>query len=198
MLLDVPYQVQMVDGACGAAALGMTCSYYGIEPPAQTALLQQLRRPQLRQQGASGIGFGDLVAAARLRGLWIDWLRLAGTEPLDADIALGLVRRCVETDRCPIIICQRYTAAWPRVAHYRIVVGIDRKRVFLHDPCPHTGGAFQPRRFADFIEDWKPVDGSFITGEAVVVRGPVAGHLFRDRIDHVPWPTYVGCSGTAP
>src|SRR5262249_227068 len=140
---------------------------------------------------AFGIALPTLVATARGKGLRADWLRVS----LDAPgAAIMLLRTLLETERAPLIVCQRYSTAEPRAAHFRVVVGIDHKRLYGEDRCPRTGGSYQPRRFDDFIADWTSVDGSFVSGEVVAARGRSADQAIRHVSEAPPlvptlWPT---------
>jgi hypothetical protein len=191
MLLPVPYVAQVVEGACGAAALEMVCRHFGISSPPQLSYFDEVKVEQPGAPGAFGIALPTLVATARNNGLRTDWLRVS----LDAPgAAIMLLRTLVESERAPLIVCQPYSTAEPRAAHFRLVVGIDHKRLYLHDPCPRTGGSYQPRRFDDFVADWKSIDGSFVSGEVIAVRGCNAGQAIRSASEEQPliptlWPT---------
>lgn len=170
MRLPVPYIPQQMDGSCGLASIDMIRAYYGLKPRSQQALFDNLKQPHPLHDGVMGIALPNLVALMLDEGLHADWWR-ASPKLEDSSSIIEVIRRHVEDFKAPILVCQRYGVNWPGLVHFRVVVGIDRKKILLHDPCPVWGGGYQPRRHRAFLEDWEAQDGSFVPYEAVTVRG---------------------------
>lgn len=163
--LNVPYIPQINNNACGAAVLEMVYRYYRLKDVSQSNLYDTYR--VLEPHGSGNLRFDtdSLVADASGRGFLASWKR-ARYE--DKKSVINLFKELVQKNKLPIIVCQKFTDEQPLIGHFRVVVGISREKVYVHDPHVTLGGAYQEWPVEKFIDFWKPT-GQNVTGGIYVV-----------------------------
>ena len=65
----------------------------------------------------------------------------------------------------PIIVVQR-SSQYPKLGHYRLVVGIDQENVYINDPENKKGGTKISKK--GFFKDWE-ASGKEVTGGVLFV-----------------------------
>ena len=100
---------------------------------------------------------------ARSKGFKTGWARANWSNPLDSISLLQLL-----TDAgIPVIVCQKFTEEQPLIGHFRIVLGVDKEKIYLHDPNPEIGGPNIEWAIEKFIDFWKPT-GDNVTGGILI------------------------------
>jgi predicted double-glycine peptidase len=154
---------QITDYSCGASALRIVLSYWGIE--VDESQLMEL----LHTNSEVGTQPEDIVDGARALGLdaqIFENLTLDELERLTANghpvIALGQMWRSEQECDRPL------EEVWDN-GHYVVVLGIDKDYVYLQDPYIQMGKAFTPRK--SFEDHWHQVMGGNVE------RNPKLMHL---------------------
>jgi len=163
-LLQVPYIPQINANACGAAVLEMVYKYYGLDNITQQELMDEYQELEPHGSGNFRLTTDNLVLDARKRGFESEWSR-ADLESLDEVTAL---LNFLIDNKAPLIVCQKFTEALPLIGHFRIVVGIDNKTIYLHDPSSEIGGANLTWSVDKFLSFWQPT-GANVTGGVFVI-----------------------------
>jgi hypothetical protein len=102
----------------------------------------------------------NLVHDARTRGFNSGWARVNYSS---AEDSVGLLKVLVKGKKIPVIVCQKFTETQPLIGHFRIVLGMDKKNVYLHDPSIEIGGANISWPINKFMDFWQPT-GANVTG----------------------------------
>jgi ABC-type bacteriocin/lantibiotic exporter with double-glycine peptidase domain len=134
---DVPFVAQTTDRDCGAAALAMVLSRWRGRETAQ--LVAALAPP-----GRAGIRVGALRDVARRQGLQA--FVVSGTvDVLGAELARGR----------PIVVgLSKPIGRGHAVAHYEVVVGLNRARGLILSLDPARG--LRQNTLAGFASEWTP------------------------------------------
>ena len=77
---------------------------------------------------------------------------------MDISVLKNIIMRGV-----PIIVCQQYTKEQSIIGHFRIVVGIGNKYIYLHDPDRNFGGKNIRWTHEKFFNYWQAT-GMNVTG----------------------------------
>jgi hypothetical protein len=109
--------------------------------------------------GSYRITSDDIVAGARERRFSADWGRVS---PVPSEL-MQQVTHFVDRLAIPLIACQRYTAEFYRLGHFRIIVGVEKDKVVLHDPVS-ISGRFQDWPWEKLADYWRPTEGGKVTG----------------------------------
>jgi ABC-type bacteriocin/lantibiotic exporter with double-glycine peptidase domain len=159
-LLQVPYAAQIDPNSCGAAVLEMIYRYYRISPVDQNDIFNAYKELEPHGSGNFRMSTDSLVRDARRHGLDAGWERANFRSTQDS---IAQLRLWVEERRVPLIVCQKFTDRSPLIGHFRIVLGLDRGDIVLHDPSPEVGGAALRWPEAKFMDYWQPT-GENVTG----------------------------------
>jgi hypothetical protein len=149
---DVPFVAQQSDKDCGSAALTMALAYYKL-PPA--------RLPP----DPEGTRAGDLRDAARSRGL--QSFVISGT--------FGDLLEHIGRGRPVLVGLAKPLSSGKAVAHYEVVVGLNRDRRLIRSLDPARG--LRENSFEGFAREWIPTRQVMIVMfPAVIPEGaPVPG-----------------------
>jgi ABC-type bacteriocin/lantibiotic exporter with double-glycine peptidase domain len=128
---DVPFVQQQSDNDCGSAALTMALAHYQL-PPA---------RLPLDGQGARA---GDLRDAARARGLQA--FVISGT--------FGDLLEHIGRGRPVVVGLAKPMSNGRSLAHYEVVVGLNRERRLIRSLDPARG--LRENSFEGFAREWIP------------------------------------------
>ncbi len=164
-MLKVPYVAQFNDHACGAAVLQMIYRYYGLKNISQEQIFKEYKDLEPHGSGNFMIATNDLVLDAKKRGFYSYWKR---TDYTNLASSMSLLSHLIEDCHIPIIVCQKFTEQQPQLGHFRVVFGIDKNVIHLHDPYRKTIGKNQKWSYQKFMEFWQPT-GSNVTGGVYVV-----------------------------
>jgi hypothetical protein len=145
---DVPFVAQQSDKDCGSAALTMALAYYRL-PPAR-----------LPADG-DGTRAGDLRDAARARGLQA--FVISGT--------FGDLLEHIARGRPVVVGLAKPVSSGKAVAHYEVVVGLNRERRLIRSLDPARG--LRENSFEGFAREWIPTRQVMIVMFPAVVPGPV-------------------------
>lgn len=155
---DVPYIRQVVDGACGAAALEMACRH--LQPDltySQWGVFQKHRTTGAG--GAPQINTDALVTAARELGFRAGWGRVSTT----AGEMLEQVRYFTESVQIPLIASQWRKESQQNLGHFRVIVDAQADAMTLHDPWTGPSERWKVTKVMKF---WRP--NQIITGGVVI------------------------------
>lgn len=169
--IKVPYIKQVNDNACGSAVLEMIYKFYGLKDVSQEVIFEKYKVLEPHGTGNFRLDTDSLVSDALGRGFLSFWAKVDfNNEQSVAD----LLRTLVISKKIPLIVCQKFTDEKQHegLGHFRVVVGITNDTVYVHDPHPTFGGAFQEWNIQKFIEYWKPT-GNNVTGGVFVVIKPL-------------------------
>jgi ABC-type bacteriocin/lantibiotic exporter with double-glycine peptidase domain len=128
---DVPFVAQQSDNDCGSAALTMALAHYQL-PPARLPL------------DAQGVRAGDLRDAARARGLQA--FVVSGT--------FGDLLDQVGRGRPVVVGLAKPLSSGRALAHYEVVVGLNRDRRLIRSLDPARG--LRENSFEGFAREWVP------------------------------------------
>ena len=128
--IDVPYFKQDTGYTCGPASLQMVFAFYGIQE-SEAGLTRELRT-----NTDIGTKHKRLIDAVSKRGLFSYVNENAPLSELRALLA----------DSLPIIV--HYREVGQDDGHYSVVVGLDEKNIYLHDP-------WHGPKFSIAIEDFE-------------------------------------------
>ncbi|MEK9131919.1 MAG: C39 family peptidase [Patescibacteria group bacterium] len=158
--LQVPYRKQFNNNACGPAVLEMVYEYYGYTNISQEEILNQYKELEPHGSGNLRMITSSLIQDARKRGLSAGWARVNYSSLSDSIVVLKIL---IENSRIPIIVCQKFSDQQPQIGHFRIVIGVDEKYVYLNDPHPTLGGQDIQWSIEKFMDFWQPT-GENVTG----------------------------------
>jgi ABC-type bacteriocin/lantibiotic exporter with double-glycine peptidase domain len=143
---DVPFVAQQEDNDCGAAALEMAFGYYRL-PPARL------------KADDRGLRAGDLRDAARAVGLQA--FVISGT--------FGDLLEQVERGRPVVVGLAKPISNGSALAHYEVVVGMNRERRLIRSLDPARG--LRENSFEGFAREWVPTRQVMIVMFPAVVPG---------------------------
>lgn len=162
-ILKLDYIPQININACGAAVLEMVYKYHGLNNISQQELMEKYQEFEPHGSGNFRLTTDNLVADARSKGFNTGWIRANWSSPIDS---VSLLKLLIDNG-ISIIVCQKFTNEQPLIGHFRIVLGVDKEKVYLHDPNPDIGGANVEWGIEDFIDFWKPT-GDNVTGGILI------------------------------
>ncbi|MGV8123311.1 MAG: cysteine peptidase family C39 domain-containing protein [Candidatus Xenobiia bacterium LiM19] len=171
-LLPVPDTRQSVDYSCGASAFQAVLMYYG-EEYMESSLMNMLGTT------TNGTNPKDIVRVANDLGYNAELKENLTIEDLEASVKKGV----------PVIVDgqawrdgEDLDKPWGNVwesGHYMVVIGTDKKNVYLEDPSLLGSKGVIPRE--EFVERWHDYDdkkyyqmGIFITGKKASPPPPFA------------------------
>ncbi len=159
-MLEIPYIKQINPNACGAATLEMVYKFYGLDNISQAELMQKYQ--ELEPHGSTNYRMSTqaLVTDARKKGFESVYLQANYFNKQDC---LSSLKILVETNKIPVIVCQKFTDQMPLIGHFRIVIGVDNDSIYLHDPNIEIGGEKLKWTLDKFIDFWQPT-GQNVTG----------------------------------
>jgi ABC-type bacteriocin/lantibiotic exporter with double-glycine peptidase domain len=143
---DVPFVAQQSDNDCGSAALTMALAHFQL-PPA---------RLQMDPQGAKA---GDLRDAARARGLQA--FVISGT--------FGDLLEHIGRGRPVVVGLAKPMSNGRALAHYEVVVGLNRERRLIRSLDPAHG--LRENSFEGFAREWVPTKQVMIVMFPAVTPG---------------------------
>jgi len=164
-LLEVPYVQQFNNNACGAAVLEMIYRFYGFYNVSQQEIFETYSELEPHGSRNLRITTDNLVRDARSKGF------NARRERVD----YSNEKECITiienffAKGIPIIVCQKFTNAQPKIGHFRIVLGIDSSNVYLHDPNSEMEGPELKWPIKQFIDCWQPTGQNVIGGVYVII-----------------------------
>lgn len=161
--LKVPYFPQININACGAAVLEMVYKYYGRESFFQQELMKRYQELEPHGSGNFRLSTSNLVNDAREKGFNAGWARANWRSTTDV---LALLQWSLNSG-VPLIVCQKFTVEQPLIGHFRIVVGLDKENVYLHDPNLEIGGKNLKWPISKFVDFWQET-GQNVTGGVFV------------------------------
>ncbi len=161
--LEVPYIHQINKNACGAAVLEMVYQYYGLKDFSQQDLMSKYQQLESHGSGNFQLTTDTLVFDARSRGFNAGWIRANWINPTDS---ISLLQMLINAG-IPIIVCQTFTNDQPLIGHFRIVLGIDESKVYLHDPNLEIGGSNIEWSIEKFLYFWRQT-GNNVTGGILI------------------------------
>lgn len=163
-LLDtVPDVVQSTDYSCGCAALEAVLAYWGI------GLTEKEIIEEAKVDPETGAEMEHLLEVAKKRGL---------KGVVRERLVLRDLAKELQKGRPVIALIQAWRAdesvAWKDDwddGHYVVVIGIDRKNVYVEDPSLEDARGEIPH--AEFIERWHcwTIDGRKTHGQAILIGG---------------------------
>jgi len=162
--LPVPFVNQINETACAAAVLEMVYSFLGLKEIFQEDIFNKYAT--LATHGNIEITVENMVEDANSRGLISKWNRVNYNNVEESIFELN---KLVKKKEIPIIVCQQYTKG-SIPGHFRVVINIDKKFVYYHDPCKKYGGKNLKMRHKDFIDYWQPTGGSVTGGVYVLIE----------------------------
>ncbi|MDD5147429.1 MAG: papain-like cysteine protease family protein [Candidatus Daviesbacteria bacterium] len=163
--LKVSYIAQINENACGAAVLEMIYKHYGIKDVSQEDILKRYQELEPHGSGNIRITTDSLVLDARKRGFRSFWGRV---DYSNVENSMNLLKTFIEDLHLPIIVCQKFTEDQPLIGHFRIVLGINKNVVYLHDPHREKGGPYRKWKTQQFMEFWQPT-GNNVTGGIFII-----------------------------
>jgi predicted double-glycine peptidase len=149
-VIELPNVVQGTDYTCGAAALLSICSYYGVGPTAERAVVDDMGFTE------AGSDPAHVVRAATRYGLHVREYR-----PMtDRQLA-----RCLDRGRPVVLMLQAWPATPPLTGfanvwdsgHWVVAVGHDVRGVYFADPS--LAGARGFLAHAELDERWHDIEG---------------------------------------
>lgn len=166
-ILVVPFYPQVNETSCGIAAFQMVYKFFKpskLSKFSQEKVYHRLRsadpiKAQFRVRGE------EIIALAKQRGLNSGWGRVS-TSP---DKMILQVRHFVETEKIPLIVCQRWKDDDYLSGHFRVVIGIDSRSLIFHDPNIKTGGERCSWPVDKFMDYWKTTGPNVTGGVAIWV-----------------------------
>jgi len=189
--LTVPFVEQISNCACGAAALEMVVRYY--RPSKLTKFSQQKMFSRQSEHEPLGTGnyriTGDnIVSVARGRGFHAEWGRVSPVQ----EVLINEVTHFVDKLHIPLIACQRYTNDAYMLGHFRVIIGVEKSGVVIHDPDQRTGGASQEWTWGKLLDHWKQSGPNVTGGVAIwIANDPISPNpLAPDQPnawDSYPW-----------
>jgi ABC-type bacteriocin/lantibiotic exporter with double-glycine peptidase domain len=144
---DVPFVAQQSDNDCGSAALTMALAHYQL-PPARLPM------------DATGVRAGDLRDAARARGLQA--FVISGT--------FGDLQEHIGRGRPVVVGLVKPMSNGQALAHYEVVVGLNRDRRLIRSLDPARG--LRENSFDGFAREWVPTRQVMIVMFPAVAPGP--------------------------
>jgi hypothetical protein len=177
----IPYEMQsdpQSNRTCGAACLSMVYRSFGKD------VLQATIWPAIAKENR----FGSLASTTHLMvkdalGRGFSALAVQARHPLQA------LRLCRESG-IRAIINQRLNYNSP-AGHFTVLVNIDDKNVFLHDPF---FGPSRPLSYAQLLELWQPrFPNSEIVGNVLIGVAAEPPALPSCQFCHTPIPSEVEC-----
>lgn len=161
--LEVPYISQIDINTCGAAALEMVYQYYGLQEFSQQELMDKYKELESHGSGNFQLTTDTLIFDARSKGFNAGWIRANWVNPTDS---VSLLRMIINAD-IPPIVCQTFTNSQPLIGHFRVVLGIDESKVYLHDPNLEIGGENIEWSLEKFLYFWRQT-GNNVTGGILI------------------------------
>lgn len=148
VMLKVPYFRQETDDTCAPACLRMALAFRFGNPPNPEA-------PLAKRCGClPGLGslVDDVFRTARRHKLPARWLDNAHIESeVEAALKGGYpVLANVQLRLLPYYLQPQPPRAW----HSVLIVGMDGRAVFVHDPDPYRGGPHRQINRPDFFAGW--------------------------------------------
>jgi len=169
-VIELPNTVQATDHTCGAAALLSICSYYGVGPSTEGAVVADMGF------GEDGSDPAHVVRAVQRYGLHYREYRPMTNRQL---------ARCLDRGRPVLLMLQ----AWPETApltgfrdvwntgHWVVAIGYDARGVYFEDPSLDDARGFLTHEALD--ERWHDIEG---VDERHVQRYGV--EIWRQRVVH--------------
>ncbi len=166
-ILEVPFIPQINSNACGAAVLEMIYNYYGLKDISQKKLFKKYQELEPHGSGNYRFSTNALLLDARQKGFSSFWGR---ADYVDIENSIGLLKIFINDLHIPVIVCQKFTEEQPMIGHFRIVLGINNRSIYLHDPNKSIGGAFKKWNIKKFLEFWQPTGNNVTGGVFVVIK----------------------------
>lgn len=161
--LEVPYISQININACGAAVLGMVYQYYGLQNISQQELMDKYQELEPHNSGNFRLSVDNLILDARSKGFNAGWIRANWG---DVTESISLLRMLLNAG-VPVIVCQTFTNEQALIGHFRIVLGVDKEKIYMHDPSSEIGGANIEWPIEKFLYSWRQT-GNNVTGGVLV------------------------------
>jgi len=152
-----PFQETLHAGMCGPASLKMILSYFGINKTEKE--LAKLCETDEKL----GTSAEDLVRVIRSYALQSD---------IHNEGNLGDIEKCIQKD-IPVIVNwfsrgrTDYGISEVPDGHYSVVIGIDKKYIYLQDP--EIGKQRKIER-DDFLTVWFDFSGEYISRDTLIIR----------------------------
>ena len=158
--LSVPYCKQINNSACGAACLEMIYKYYELNNISQEEIFNKYKKTDPHNTKGVNILTKDLVLDAQSRGFLSEIVRADFT---DTKNSIALLKQFL-IDDIPLIVCLQYSLKLPLLGHFRVVIGIDEKNIYFHDPDNTIeNGESLNLSHKEFMKLWQPT-GQNVTG----------------------------------
>ena len=165
--LSIPFVYQYNKNSCGAAALEMVYKYFRLKDISQEDIFEKYKKLEPHESGNYYITVKDLILDAKSKDFHTKLYRINYSSIQSLSLLKEILDKSV-----PIIVCQQYTKEKPLIGHFRVVVGINDKFVFFHDPSQKVGGENLKWSYQEFLDYWQP------TGKNV--SGGIFFILFKD------------------
>lgn len=182
--LDVPFIMQNHPNSCGAAALEMIYKYFGIQGIDQSSIMLQYQELEPHGTGNLRITTDALIADATSRGLTSQWMRAPFR---DTEKSLKLLRILVKELEIPVIVCQKYDDDFRnrQIGHFRVVIGIDDRFIYLNDPDMHSGSKNAQWPISKFMEYWQPTGENVTGGIFCMVSNKTPDQIPREQLNGI-------------
>lgn len=146
--LKVPYFSQETCDTCAPACLRMALAFRFPDHPVSEATLAR----QCRYVKALGCLVKDVYRAAHRYGLPARWLRHTHIE---AEVAAALQAGCPVLANVQLRLLLSYVPAQPpQMSHSVLLIGLDERYVYLHDPDPRGSNGGRRVERAAFFAGW--------------------------------------------
>jgi hypothetical protein len=146
--LKVPYCSQETCDTCAATCLRMALALRFPDAPVSEATLAR----QCRCIKGLGCRVKDVYRAAHRYGLPAKWLR---NTRIEVEVEAALQAGCPVLANVQLRLLPSYVPAQPpQMWHSVLIIGLDERYVYLHDPDPEMGGRNQRIERAKFFADW--------------------------------------------
>lgn len=144
----------------------MVYKFYGLNSVSQEELFNAYQELEPYGSGNSRMTTISLVQDAQKRGFQAGWIQV---DYLNSQKSIDDLKTWIDSG-VPLIVCQQYTKQLSKLGHFRVVIGIDKDNVYLHDPSGDIGGAnliYSTDKFMDF---WQQTGDNVIGGVFVWIK----------------------------
>lgn len=165
MMLKVPYVQQYNDYACGAAVLEMVFKYYNVKNVSQEDIYEKNKELEPHGTGNFRITTQDLVDEAESRNFKAYFKQVNYFSKKES---IETLKDFIEKN-IPVIVCQQFTSAQNIIGHFRVVIGVDNKYVYVHDPHKDIGSEELKMSHREFVNLWQKTGDNVIGGIYIII-----------------------------